>query len=82
MIFLIASLLALGSPAMVAASDPAAAPVAAPATQEKPKKEKKVCRPDALTYSRIPKMICKTAAEWQESDAARDSRSEPEVRRQ
>ncbi|MEG3147483.1 hypothetical protein U1839_22750 [Sphingomonas sp. RT2P30] len=82
MTFLLASLLAFSSPALATApdTDAASAPVAAP--QEKPKKEKKICRADERTSSRIPKMICKTAAEWQESDVARQSQNEPEVRRE
>eukprot|EP01035_Chromulina_nebulosa_P037047 gene37047-49987_t len=70
MTLLLASLLAFASPAVATApnTDPASPPVAAP--QEKPKKEKKICRPEERTVSRITKMICKTAAEWQESDAA------------
>lgn len=78
MTLLLASLLVFGSPAMVVTTDPAATTDSAPA---KPK-EKKVCRNDERTYSRIPKRICKTAAEWQEVDGVRASQNEPEVRRE
>jgi len=82
MTLLLASLLALGSPALMVAPDAAPAPAPAATTQEKPKKEKKICRADQRTYSRIPKMVCKTAAEWQASDAAIQGQNEPEVRRE
>ena len=34
------------------------------AEQPKKKKEKKVCKPDTSSYSRMGGRICKTAAEW------------------
>ena len=83
MTLLLASLLAFGSPAMAVATDPVAAPAAATTDSAPAKpKEKKVCRNDERTYSRIPKRICKTAAEWQEVDGVRASQNEPEVRRE
>lgn len=42
--------------------------VAADAAQgkaAKPAKEKKICRADRTSTSRIPKKICKTQAEWE-----------------
>ena len=34
------------------------------ADKPKKKKEKKVCKPDTSSYSRMGGRICKTAAEW------------------
>ena len=34
------------------------------AEKPKKKKEKKVCKPDTASYSRMGGRICKTAAEW------------------
>lgn len=31
----------------------------------KPPKEKKICKADRMSTSRIPKKICKTQAEWE-----------------
>jgi hypothetical protein len=43
---------------------------AAPAA--KPKKEKKICRGDENSYSRIPTRTCKTQAEWDRDPNARE----------
>lgn len=47
----------------------------------KPPKEKKICKADRMSTSRIPKKICRTQAEWEgrssqeELDAATDKMS-------
>lgn len=47
----------------------------------KPPKEKKICKADRMSTSRIPKKICRTQAEWdgrssqEELDAAADKMS-------
>ena len=42
-----------------------AAAEAGQAKPAKPAKEKKICRADRTSTSRIPKKICKTQAEWE-----------------
>ena len=53
---------------------PAAAQDRAESKETKPVKEKKICKDEESTGSRMPKRVCKTAAEWQgsaEQDVAR-----------
>ena len=38
--------------------------------QQKPKKEPKICKKIEQTSSRMPKSICKTAAEWNGTNSA------------
>ncbi len=46
------------------------APAASDAPVPKPKKEKKICRTEeALTGSNMPRVTCRTAAQWAKSDA-------------
>jgi hypothetical protein len=46
------------------------------AEKPKKKKEKKVCKPDTASYSRMGGRICKTAAEW--AGQARPPQKAPE----
>lgn len=63
---------------LLASDAPAATPAepSAPATAEKPKAERKICRREEATESRLAaKRVCLTAAEWQarsKGDASRD----------
>jgi hypothetical protein len=64
--FVAGLLMAVSMPAAAIAADAAAADSAKPA---KPAKAKKICRTDATqTVSRMPRRICKTAAEWENPD--------------
>jgi len=77
MILLLATILFLGAPAAAPtvqegpASDPAAAPAEQTAAA-KPKKERKICHSQGKVSSRIPVQVCKTAAQWSESEASGD----------
>jgi hypothetical protein len=56
-------LMAVSMPAAAIAADARAEDSATP---DKPAKAKKICRTDeAQTVSRMPRRICKTAAEWE-----------------
>jgi hypothetical protein len=62
--------LAPAAAAQTAPADPAAAQAEAPA-----KKERKICRYEQATESRLGgKRICKTAAEWKAQDSSVDIR--------
>lgn len=39
---------------------------------EGPRKEKKICKADRLSTSRIPKKICRTQAEWDGKSSQED----------
>ncbi|QNQ08911.1 hypothetical protein [Sphingomonas alpina] len=65
---LIASALVLASPAMAQTAtngEPTAATVGQSAKAES---ERKICRSDARTSTRLSRKTCKTAAQWRESD--------------
>lgn len=64
MITALFSVLLLASEAAVAVS---ATPAEAPAAVEAPKEEKKICKREAATESRLgAKRICLTAAQWKD----------------
>lgn len=64
-------MLTLGLILALAAAEPAATtPQTVPATEAKPKKERKVCRDMGSTGSRMSKKKCMTAAEWLAHDNA------------
>ena len=69
---------------LLASDSPAAAPAApAPATAEAPKKERKICRREEATESRLGgKRICLTAAEWQARSAGGDNRGLGDISKQ
>lgn len=66
--------------AAILVAPPLAAQTAAPTDQTKieagsttkPVEERKLCRKDARTSTRLVKRTCRTAAEWREIDARTD----------
>jgi hypothetical protein len=56
------NLLAAAAAATLLIGGPA---VAGPEKAAKPPKEKKICKADRMSTSRIPKKICRTQAEWE-----------------
>ena len=69
---------------LLASDTPAAAPAEpAPTTAEKPKAERKICRREEATESRVAaKRVCLTAAEWQARANGGDSRGLGDVSKQ
>jgi hypothetical protein len=62
MILLTTLLLALQTPSAQPSEDPVTG--GASAKTEKPAKERKICRPDGETGSRLGGRVCRTEAEW------------------
>jgi hypothetical protein len=78
-------MIALLSLLLLASDTSATAPAesAAPATAEKPKAERKICRREEATESRVAaKRVCLTAAEWQARSSGGDSRGLGDVNKQ
>ena len=50
--------------AVLAATSPAVAQNATPATDAKPKKERLICKRSSVSESRVTKRVCKTGAQW------------------
>ena len=70
---------------LLASDTPAATPPVSPAptTAEAPKAERKICRREEATESRLGgKRICLTAAEWQARSNGGDSRGLGDVSKQ
>lgn len=69
---------------LLAGDSPAATPAAPPAAAvEAPKKERKICRREDATESRLGgKRICLTAAEWQARSGNGDSRGLGDISKQ
>ena len=72
-----AALLLSGTAALARQTAPASTTAeesggAAPAPAAKPKKEKKICRDNANSYSHMGGRVCKTQAEWDNGSQTRE----------